>query len=200
VHGIGSQRVIQPGEIVKVDVGVIKDGWVGDNATTVAAGGISPQARKLLEVTEASLYKGLEKAVPGNRLREVSRAIEAHVLQNGMSIVKKYVGHGVGRKMHEEPQVPNYVTRGSSPRLKPGMVLAIEPMVNAGGEDTKELNDGWTVVTVDGSLSAHFEHTVHVTKDGPEILTLRDKPRFCEVEWVDKKISQKNEQKCLPGN
>ncbi len=199
VHGIGGDRRIQPGDIVKVDVGVIKNGWVGDNATTIPAGGISPEVTRLLQVTETALFKGIAKALAGNRLREVSRAIEDYVVAHNMSVVKRYVGHGVGRKLHEEPQVPNYVVRGSSPRLKPGMVLAIEPMVNAGREGTKELNDGWTVVTVDGKHSAHFEHSILVTRHLPEILTFREKPRFAASGEIEEKLFEKNAEKCLPG-
>lgn len=174
VHGIGGDRKIQNGDIVKVDVGVHKNGWVGDNATTIAVGRISPEAEKLLVVTRESLFRGIEKARAGNRLREVSRAIQDYCESHGMSIVKQYVGHGVGRKLHEEPQVKNFVERGSSPRLKPGMVLAIEPMVNFGGYETYEMPDGWTVRTTDGSLSAHFEHSVLVTDDEPVIMTYNE--------------------------
>jgi methionyl aminopeptidase len=173
VHGIGGPRRIQPGDIVKVDVGIIKGGWVGDNATTIAAGPISPEAIRLLKVTEEALFKGIEQARSGVPLKELCGAIEGHVRRNGMSVVREFVGHGVGRKLHEEPQVPNYVASGPNPRLKPGMVLAIEPMVNAGSASVQVQKDKWTVVTKDSRLSAHFEHSVLVTRGEPEILTLR---------------------------
>lgn len=174
VHGIGSAaRRIQPGDIVKVDVGIIKGGWVGDNATTIAAGPISSEAIRLLKVTEEALFKGIEQARNGVPLKTLCGAIENHVRAHKMSVVKEFVGHGVGRKLHEEPQVPNYVASGPNPRLKPGMVLAIEPMVNSGMPAVKVLKDGWTVVTADTRLSAHFEHSVLITRGDPEILTLR---------------------------
>ena len=171
VHGIAGPRQLKMGDIVSLDVGVIYNGFIGDNARTVAVGGCGVLAQRLMEVTERSLYLGIDQALPGNRVVDISRAIQTHIEENGFSVVREFVGHGVGRSMHEEPQIPNYVEGKSSPRLRPGMTLAIEPMVNAGKSPVKILNDGWTVVTNDGSLSAHFEHTILVTESGPEIMT-----------------------------
>jgi methionyl aminopeptidase len=171
VHGLASDRRVEFGDIVSLDVGVFYNGFVGDNARTVAVGGCGVLAQRLMDVTEKSLFEGIAQAVPGNRVVDISRAIQLYVEDNGFNVVREFVGHGVGRSVHEDPQVPNFVDRKSSPKLRPGMTLAIEPMVNAGGRDVKMLNDGWTVVTQDGSLSAHFEHTVLVTEDEPEILT-----------------------------
>ena len=173
VHGIGGPRRVQYGDIVKIDCGVIKDGWVGDTATTVAAGAIDAKTQRLLRVTEGALDLAVTYALPGRRLGDLCSAIEDEVIANGYSVVREFVGHGVGRNLHEEPQVPNYGRSGSGPRLKPGMTLAIEPMVNMGGHGVRVLSDGWTVVTLDGKPSAHFEHTVLVTKAEPEILTWR---------------------------
>jgi methionyl aminopeptidase len=171
VHGIAGPRQLNMGDIVSLDVGVIYNGFIGDNARTVAVGGCGVLAQRLMEVTERSLYLGIEQAVSGNRVVDISRAIQTYIEGNGFSVVREFVGHGVGRSMHEEPQIPNYVEGKSSPKLRPGMTLAIEPMVNAGKPPVKILNDGWTVVTNDGSLSAHFEHTILVTESGPEIMT-----------------------------
>lgn len=171
VHGLASARVLRFGEIVSLDVGVVYNGFIGDTAKTVAVGGCGVLAQKLMDITEKSLYEGIAQAVPGNRVADISRAIQKYVEGNGFSVVREFVGHGVGRTMHEEPQVPNYVDGKSSPKLRPGMTIAIEPMVNAGLPGVKILNDGWTVVTQDGSLSAHFEHTVLITEGEPEILT-----------------------------
>jgi methionyl aminopeptidase len=176
VHGIPSKKkVLKEGDIVGLDFGVVLDGFYGDSAITVAVGGISSQAEKLLKVTEESLMMGINEARPGNRLYDISAAIQGHVEQEGFSVVRSFVGHGIGRKLHEDPQVPNFVpengSNGKGIKLKPGMVMAIEPMVNIGRPDVKILNDGWTAVTVDGTLSAHFEHTVAVTEDGPLVLT-----------------------------
>jgi methionyl aminopeptidase len=154
-----------------VDVGVIHKGFIGDNARTMAVGGCGVQAQRLMEVTEASLYRGIAAATGGNRVSDISRAVQEYVEGHGFSLVREFVGHGVGRSMHEEPQVPNFVDPKSNDKLVPGMTIAIEPMVNAGGADIKILKDGWTVVTQDGSLSAHFEHTILVTGGEPEILT-----------------------------
>jgi methionyl aminopeptidase len=156
---------------VSLDVGVRFRGFVGDTARTVAVGGCDVHAQNLMEVTEKSLYQGIAQAVPGQRVADISRAIQEYVESSGYSVVREFVGHGVGRSVHEEPQVPNFVEGKASPGLKPGMTLAIEPMVNAGGPGVRILNDGWTVVTQDGSLSAHFEHTVLITEGAPEILT-----------------------------
>jgi methionyl aminopeptidase len=171
VHGLAGPRQLRFGDIVSLDVGVVYNRFIGDNARTVAVGGCSLLAQKLMDVTEQSLSEGIAQAVPGKRVADISRAIQNHVEANGFSVVREFVGHGVGRSMHEEPQVPNFVDGKSSPRLQPGMTIAIEPMVNAGLPAVKVLNDGWTVVTQDGSLSAHFEHTVLVTESEPEILT-----------------------------
>jgi len=174
VHGIGSNRRIQLGDIVKLDIGVVHDGWVGDNATTVAVGPVPADVQRLLQATEESLYEAISHAVAGERLGTLCASVEERVLAHGLSVVREFVGHGVGRKLHEEPQIPNYGRRGSGPRLKPGMTLAIEPMVNLGTGAVKILSDGWTVVTTDGKPSAHFEHTVLVTEGEPEILTWRE--------------------------
>lgn len=171
VHGLAGPRRLVFGDIVSLDVGVVYRGYIGDNARTVPVGGCSPEAQKLIDVTERALYEGLAQARAGNRVVDISRRIQEFVEGHGFSIVREFVGHGVGRSMHEEPQVPNYVDGKKSPRLEPGMTLAIEPMVNAGRPEVRVLPDGWTVVTADGSLSAHFEHTVLVTADEPEILT-----------------------------
>src|SRR3954463_11589105 len=171
VHGLASERKVEFGDIVSLDVGVVHNGFIGDNARTVPVGGCSVEAQRLMDVTEQALYEGIAQAVPGKRVVDISRAIQKYVEGNGFSVVREFVGHGVGRTVHEEPQVPNFVDGKSSERLRPGMTIAIEPMVNAGLPGVKVLNDGWTVVTQDGSLSAHFEHTVLVTENEPEILT-----------------------------
>jgi len=164
-------RYLKFGDIVSLDVGVIYNGFIGDNARTVAVGGCGVLAQKLMDVSNKALYEGIAQAVPGQRVVEISRAIQNYVESNGFSVVREFVGHGVGRSMHEEPQVPNFVEGKATPKLRPGMTIAIEPMVTAGLPGVKVLNDGWTVVTQDGSLSAHFEHTVLVTESEPEILT-----------------------------
>jgi methionyl aminopeptidase len=171
VHGLAGPRTLCLGDIVSLDVGVVYNGFIGDTARTVAVGGCDLIAQKLMDVTEKSLYEGIAQAVPGNRVVDISRAVQNYVEGNGFSVVREFVGHGVGRTMHEEPQVPNFVDGKSSPKLRPGMTIAIEPMVNAGLPGVKVLNDGWTVVTQDGSLSAHFEHTVLITEAEPEVLT-----------------------------
>jgi methionyl aminopeptidase len=171
VHGLATDRELHFGDIVSVDVGVSYKGFIGDNARTFPVGGCGILAQRLLDVTEQSLYLGIAAAVTENRVTDISRAIQNFVEANGFSVVREFVGHGVGRVMHEEPQVPNFVDRKMNDRLKPGMTIAIEPMVNAGQPNVKILKDGWTVVTQDGSLSAHFEHTVLVTDGEPEILT-----------------------------
>lgn len=175
VHGIPSEgRWLEPGDIISIDVGAIYRGWVGDSAWTYAVGQIDEESQRLLEVTEESLWAGIARARPGNRLADISEAIESHVRRHGFSVVREYTGHGVGRRMHEPPQVLNYLPPGASrgPKLKPGMTLALEPMVNAGTWRTKVLADGWTVVTADGKRSAHFEHTIALTEGEPEILTV----------------------------
>lgn len=172
VHGIPSKRrIVDEGDIISIDCGAIIDGWHGDAALTVPVGHTSPDMERLLRVTEESLHKGIAQAVAGRRLGDVSSAIQQHAESNGYSVVREYVGHGIGRQMHEEPQVPNWGTPGRGVLLKTGMALALEPMVNAGTADVRVLKDDWTVVTQDGKWSAHFEHTVALTDDGPEILT-----------------------------
>ncbi len=175
VHGIGGSRRIQYGDIVKLDIGVVRDGWVGDTATTVPVGIVDEKVQRMLRVTEDTLERAITYAYSGRRLGDLCAAIEDDVVANGYSVVREFVGHGVGRKLHEEPQVPNYGRRGSGPKLKPGMTLAIEPMVNMGAAAVRVLADKWTVVTLDSKPSAHFEHTVLITKGEPEILTWRKK-------------------------
>jgi len=171
VHGLANQRQLRFGDIVSLDVGVFYHGYVGDTARTVAVGGCGVAAQRLMDITEKALYEGIAQAKPGNGVSDISRAIQNYVEGNGYSVVREFVGHGVGRSVHEDPQVPNYVDSNCNQRLRPGMTIAIEPMVNAGQPGVKVLNDGWTVVTQDGSLSAHFEHTVLITEGEPEILT-----------------------------
>jgi methionyl aminopeptidase len=175
VHGIANDRQLRFGDIVSVDVGVLYRGFVGDTARTLAVGGCGVQAQRLMDVTEQALQHGIAQATAGNRVTDISRAIQHYVEGNGYSVVREFVGHGVGRSVHEEPQVPNFVDARCNTKLVPGMTIAIEPMVNAGQPGTKILNDGWTVVTQDGSLSAHFEHTVLITTGEPEILTCHEK-------------------------
>jgi methionyl aminopeptidase len=182
VHGIPSQRRVQYGDIVSLDVGIILDGFVGDNATTVAVGVVEARTQQLLRVTEQALHAGIAAARAGNRVGDISHAVQTTVESQGFSVVREFVGHGVGRKMHEEPQIPNYGRSGDGPKLKPGMTLAIEPMINAGASDVVMLSDGWTVVSADGAPSAHFEHTVLVTDGDAEILTwLRKSPYESKV-------------------
>jgi methionyl aminopeptidase len=177
IHGIPSgRRVLNEGDIISIDVGASLDGYFGDSAVTLPVGQISESAAALLRVTEEALYKAIEAVKPGKRVSDIGHAVQKHVEAYGFSVVREFVGHGIGQKMHEEPQVPNYGEPGRGPRLTEGMVLAIEPMVNAGKPAVKVLADGWTAVTRDGSLSAHFEHTVAVTANGPWILTAREVP------------------------
>jgi methionyl aminopeptidase len=171
VHGIPSAYELKRGDIISLDVGVTKDGWVADAAITVPVGPVNPEARKLLDVTREALLAGAEQARPGNRLGDVSAAIERQVELEGFSIIRSLVGHGIGRDMHEDPQIPNYGEPGKGPELEPGMVLALEPMVNAGGPEVRVGEDNWAVYSADGSLAAHFEFTVAVTGDGPRVLT-----------------------------
>jgi len=172
IHGIPSDKgALRDGDVVSVDCGVIVDGYYSDCAVTYAVGTPNAKVEKLLRVTEASLYAAIDKAVPGGRLFDISHAVQSMCEREGYGVVREFVGHGIGKSMHEDPQVPNFGDPGKGPRLKAGMVLAIEPMINAGGAEVKVLEDGWTAVTVDGSFSAHFEHTVAITKDGPFILT-----------------------------
>ncbi len=171
VHGMPSDRPLLPGDILSLDFGVIYKGYYGDAAITVPVGAVSTTAERLMKVTEQGLYDGIEQALSDNRLGDVSAAVQRRVEAAGFSVVRDFVGHGIGRSMHEDPQIPNYGVKGRGILLRPGMVLAIEPMVNQGSYRVKVLSDGWTVVTEDGGLSAHFEHSVAITENGPEILS-----------------------------
>lgn len=171
VHGMPGERVIKESDIVSIDFGTLYDGYYGDTAVTYAVGTISKSVEKLLTVTESSLFQGIEEAKEGNRLHDISYAVQVCVEEAGFSVVRDFVGHGIGRRLHEEPQLPNYGEKGTGIRLKPGMVFAIEPMVNMGGSEVFVRENGWTAATKDGSLSAHFEHTVAITENGPEILS-----------------------------
>jgi len=172
VHGIPSpKRVLKGGDIVGLDFGVIYDGYYGDSAMTVPIGEISPEVDRLVKVTEQCLYRAIEQAVPGNHISDISGAVQKLAEANNYGIVREFCGHGIGRSLHEDPPVLNYVQNGKGPKIKPGLVLAIEPMINLGSEKVKILEDGWTVITADGKPSAHFEHTIAVTQNGPEILT-----------------------------
>jgi len=176
VHGIAGPRRLQFGDLVSVDVGVLFRGFIGDTAATFAVGGCDPAGQRLMDVTRESLERGIAAARGGNRVSDISAAVQEFVEAAGFSVVREFVGHGVGRSVHEEPQVPNFVEHGkTSPKLRPGMTIAIEPMVNEGRRDVRVLNDDWTVVTADGKLSAHFEHTVLITDGAPEILTCRER-------------------------
>jgi len=174
IHGIPSKDVVlREGDLLSIDVGALVDGFYGDAAVTVPVGTVRPEAERLMRVTEEALAFGIAEARPGNRLFDISSAIQRHVEKNGFSVVREFVGHGIGRSLHEDPQVPNFGERGRGPRIQSGMVLAIEPMVNAGGSKTVIQEDKWTAVTADGSLSAHFEHTIAVLDNGPKVLTIR---------------------------
>ena len=174
VHGFPSTRALQEGDILSLDMGAVVDGYYGDAAVTLPVGRITPEAERLLAVTRECLERAVRAARPGGRLADISQAVQEHAEANGFSVVRVFVGHGIGKALHEAPQIPNFVDagQGRGPILKPGMVLAIEPMINAGGPDVKVLEDRWTAVTADGALSAHFEHTVAITETGPDILTL----------------------------
>ena len=172
IHGIPGKRVLKEGDIVSVDVGAAIDGFTGDCAATYACGKISAEAQKLIDVTRESFFAGISNARQGNRVSDISHAVQEHVEKNGFSVVRSYVGHGVGAQLHEEPEVPNFGRPGRGPRLIKGMTIAVEPMVNIGGYEVEVLKDGWTVVTKDGSLSAHYENTVLITDGDPEILTV----------------------------
>ena len=173
IHGIPTKkRVLKAGDIVSIDLGAKFQGYHGDNAATFACGDVSEEAKRLIDTTRESLYEGIEEAVPGGRIGDIGHAIQSYVEARGYSVVRQFVGHGIGTHLHEAPEVPNFGTAGRGIRLMPGMTLAIEPMINAGGPNVKILPDGWTVLTTDGSLSAHFEHTVVITPDGPKIMTL----------------------------
>jgi len=177
IHGIPSgTRMLREGDIISIDVGASIGGYFGDSAVTLPVGRVSADAARLLRATEESLYKAIDRARAGNRVSDIGHAVQKHVEAQGFSVVREFVGHGIGEKMHEEPQIPNYGEPGRGPRLAEGMILAIEPMVNAGQPQVKVLSDGWTAVTRDGSLSAHFEHTIAVTSGDPVILTARDVP------------------------
>ena len=172
IHGIPSKkRIIQAGDIVSIDLGACFEGYHGDNAATFACGDISEEAKRLIDTTRESLYEGIAAAVSGGRLGDIGAAVQQYVEKRGYSVVRQFVGHGIGTQLHEAPEVPNFGTQGRGIRLMPGMTLAIEPMINAGGYDVKVMPDGWTVLTKDGSLSAHFEHTIVITPDGPQIMT-----------------------------
>jgi len=174
IHGIPSKRFLQEGDILSIDLGVYRDGFYGDGAVTIPVGQIAPALERLLRVTEESLHIGIMNAIVGNRVSDISYAIQRHVESNGFSVVRAFVGHGIGRELHEDPQIPNFGLPGRGPRLMEGMTLAIEPMVNLGSYEVFVLDDGWTAVTSDGKQSAHFEHTVLVTSEAPRILTRRD--------------------------
>ncbi|BCS34586.1 methionine aminopeptidase [Luteitalea sp. TBR-22] len=177
VHGIPSpSTTLVEGDILSIDMGVKLDGYYGDSAVTVGVGAISAESQRLLDVTEASLYRGIDAVKPGARVSDIGQAVQEYVEAQGFTVVREFVGHGIGTRLHEEPQIPNYGPGGRGPRLAEGMVLAIEPMVNVGKPGVRVLSDGWTAITVDEKLSAHFEHTVAVTADGVEILTLRPAP------------------------
>lgn len=176
VHGIPGARVVEDGDLVSLDCGLILDGWWADSGLSVVCGEASPEAQMLIDVTREALQRGIAAAQPGNHIGDIGHAVQSYVEANGYSVVRNYVGHGIGRNMHEPPQVPNYGSPGTGNQLKPGFVLAIEPMVNLGRPDVEVLEDEWTVVTEDGSLSCYFEHTVAITEQGPEVLTLRPEP------------------------
>lgn len=181
VHGIGGPRKIMPGDVVKIDVGIVKNGFIGDNATTIPVGDIPDETKRLLAVTEQSLFEAIEHARAGRRLADLCGAVEDFAKPHGFTVVREFVGHGVGRRLHEEPQIPNYRPQGKSPILAAGMTLAIEPMINAGVPSVRILDDGWTVITEDRKPSAHFEHTVLVTSGEPELLTWRPREALPEM-------------------
>ena len=174
IHGIPGPRVIDEGDIVKIDVGAFYKGFHGDSANTFPCGRISAEAQRLIDVTRESFWKGIAEAKPGNRVGDIGHAVQSYVEENGFSVVRRYVGHGVGEELHMEPDVPNFGTKGRGVRLYAGMTIAVEPMVNIGGPDVRELRDKWTVVTEDGTLSAHYEHSIAITNDGPIVLTKVD--------------------------
>ena len=183
VHGIPGDRRLEDGDIVSIDCGTVHDGFVADSALTVGVGEIAEEAHKLLRITREALFAGIKKMIPGNSTGDVSEAIQAHVEGNGFHVVREYTGHGVGRSMHEEPQVPNYGRKGHGVPLKPGMTIALEPMVMSGSFETRILSDQWTVASKDGRLTAHFEHSIAVTENGPWILTAMDE-ELDEGEWI----------------
>jgi len=173
IHGIPSERSLEKGDILSLDLGVVLEGYYGDSAITVSVGGIPESTQRLLRVTQEALQLAIDKARLGNRVGDISSTIQRHAEQNGFSVVREFVGHGIGRQLHEEPQVPNFGQPGHGPVLKQGMVLAIETMINAGGSAVRVLADNWTAVTADGSLSAHFEHMVAISRNGPDVLTMQ---------------------------
>jgi methionyl aminopeptidase len=181
VHGIPGPQVIEDGDLVSLDCGLIRDGWWADSGLSVACGEGSPEVRRLIDATREALNRGIAAARPGNHIGDIGAAVQKYVESNGYSVVRQYVGHGIGRDMHELPQVPNYGRPGTGNLIKPGYVIAIEPMVNVGRSDTRVLDDDWTVVTSDGKLSCYFEHTVAITESGPEVLTLRPDPVMAEI-------------------
>jgi methionyl aminopeptidase len=181
VHGIPGPQVIHDGDLVSLDCGLILDGWWADSGLSVACGEASPEVRRLIDVTRDALDRGIAAATPGNHIGDIGAVVQAYVEANGYSVVRQYVGHGIGRDMHELPQVPNYGRPGTGNQLKPGYVIAIEPMVNVGRPETRVLDDDWTVVTSDGKLSCYFEHTIAITESGPEVLTLRPDPVTADV-------------------
>jgi methionyl aminopeptidase len=172
VHGIPGGYRLKDGDIISIDCGAVVEGWHGDAAYTTGVGEISEEAKRLIEVTEQSMYAGIEQMVDGNRIGDIGAAVQRIAEDAGFSVVREYVGHAIGLAMHEEPQVPNYGTPGTGPKLREGMIFAVEPMLNAGSPGTKVLKDGWSVVTTDGKLSAHFEHSIAITADGPQVLTV----------------------------
>ena len=174
IHGIPGPRVLKEGDIVSIDVGAFIGGFHGDCAATYACGQISDEAKKLIEVTQQSFWEGIKFARPGQRVSDISHAVQQYVESNGCSVVRDFIGHGVGAKLHEAPEVPNFGPAGHGPRLLPGMTIAVEPMVNAGDWRVKVLKDGWTTVSLDGSLTAHYENTILITEDGPEVLTVTE--------------------------
>jgi methionyl aminopeptidase len=189
VHGIGNDVAIKDGDIVKIDVGLHKDGWVGDNALTVPVPPIAPDVQKLLSATEDALHIAIDHARAGLMLGDLCASVEEYVRRHGFTVVRDYVGHGVGRKLHEEPQVPNYGEKGAKPRLRAGMTFAIEPMINMGVEDTITLSDDWTVVTQDRKPSAHYEHVVLVTDGDPEVLTWRERTNLPLLPKLDRTVA-----------
>lgn len=175
VHGIASDVPLKEGDILSIDFGILYKGWYGDSALTIPVGRISPRRKKLIQVTQECLKLGIQQSYPGNKLGDISYAVQQHAEKEGFSVVREFTGHGIGRDLHEEPAIPNFGNKGEGYLLKPGMIIAIEPMINEGNKETVTKSDGWTVVTKDGSVSAHFEHTLAITNEGPIILTKRER-------------------------
>jgi methionyl aminopeptidase len=178
VHGIPGERVLKDGDILSLDLATTFEGYVSDTALTIGIGDVSPEAERLMRVCQESLMLGIAAMQPGNRLGDIGHAVQAHAEKHGFGVVRDLVGHGIGKQMHEDPQVPNYGTRGAGMVMRSGLVLAVEPMINEGTEEVVMLDDGWTIITADGKLSAHFEHTIAITPEGPKILTLRENDMF----------------------